>query len=412
MNKMKQIFKYFLLFLIFIGVGVFIDVVVFNYKILFLESDEKIIEIDNYTEEIVDDNKKIIFQLDNNYVDKLKITYLTETDVPFVLNYQDEDYYGNLEDNIIYDTLDNEVTEAFNNIRGSVGKIEIVYDNNFNIEIESIIVENELELNIFRIFFITIVLILIYILYRFYKKGCNENNIHRYFMAVGLLLGITVIILQPSATYYSWDDQIHFLNVYEIFDANGNWDIGEVAMIDSTPIGRDSISSIEEQMNMNDYLNIDEAGNYVSFKSRFVTYNKIAYLPSAVGYHICKILKLPFVVCFKVGKIMNLLTYLLIFGYAIKVSSSLKRFLVVLGFIPTNLFLATQYSYDPAVVSGLTLGIVLLYNVITNKESKVDFKFMFLFLFSMLYGCFPKAVYVPLMLLFLIIPQSKFKNKK
>ena len=184
MNKMKQIFKYFLLFLIFIGVGVFIDVVVFNYKILFLESDEKIIEIDNYTEEIVDDNKKIIFQLDNNYVDKLKITYLTETDVPFVLNYQDEDYYGNLEDNIIYDTLDNEVTEAFNNIRGSVGKIEIVYDNNFNIEIESIIVENELELNIFRIFFITIVLILIYILYRFYKKGCNENKIHRYFMEV------------------------------------------------------------------------------------------------------------------------------------------------------------------------------------------------------------------------------------
>jgi uncharacterized membrane protein len=109
---------------------------------------------------------------------------------------------------------------------------------------------------------------------------------------------------------------------------------------------------------------------------------------------------------------MNLLAYLLIFGYAIKISKSLKRFLVVLGLIPTNLFLATQYSYDPAVLSGLTLGIVLFYNMITNKDSKVDFKIMVLFLFSMLYGCFPKAVYVPLMLLFLLIPKDRFKNEK
>ena len=381
MNKLKEAIKYLVLLLFFIGISIFLEIICFNHKLLFLDDSEKIIEINDYKEEIVDDIKKISFDLNNSYVDKLKITYVAERDVNFTLNYQDEDYYGNLEDNTINDVFDNEVSESVNNFRSKVSKVEILCDSNSSIEIDSIIIENELDLNVFRIFFITITLVLGYILYKFYKKEGNIDNIHRYFVLVGLLLGITIIILQPSTTYYSWDDQIHFSNTYEIFDANGNWDVGEVAMIDATPVGRRSISAIEEQMNMNDYLNIDEPGNYVSFKSRFITYNKIAYLPSAIGFHLCKIINLPFVVCFKVGKIMNLLAYLLIFGYAIKITKTLKRFLVVLGLVPTNLFLATQYSYDPAVISGITLGIVLFYNMITNKDNKVDFKFMVLFLF-------------------------------
>lgn len=412
MSKLKEVIKYLILLLIFIGVSIVSELLIFNHELLFLDGSEKIIEIKSYKEEVIENNIKISFDLDSQYVNKLKIAYVAEEDVKFTLNYQDEDYYNNSEDNIVYDSFDNEVKKEVNNIRSKVNNVEILYDRNYDIEINSIIIDNELDFNVFRIFFITMVLSLAYVLYKFYKKDESINNIHRYFIFVGLLIGTTIIVLQPSTTYYSWDDQIHFLNVYEVFDANGNWDVGEVAMIDSTPVGRDSISSIEEQVNMNEYLNIDEPGNYMSFKSRFITYNKIAYLPSAIGFHLCKILNLPFVICFKVGKLMNLLAYLLIFGYAIKIATSLKRFLVVLGLIPTNLFLATQYSYDPAVVSGLTLGMVLLYNAITNKETKVDFKFMVLFIFSMLYGCFPKAVYAPLMLMFLIIPSDKFKDKK
>lgn len=412
MNKFRSIIKCLVLLLCFVGIAIIIDVVGFNYKILFLDDSEKIIRIEDYQKDIVDNNIQISFDLENSYVDKLRFVYSAERDVKFILNYQDEDYYGNLEENTINDSFDNEVAEEINNIRSKVSKVEVIYDRDSDIDIQAIMIDNQLELNVFRVFFITIILALGYILYQFYKQDNSEEKIHRYFILVGLLLGTTFIILQPSTTYYSWDDQIHFLNSYEIFDANGIWNVGEVAMIDSNPVGRDSISSIEEQRNMNVYLNVDEEGNYSSFKSRFITYNKIAYLPSAVGFHICKILNLPFVICFKVGKFMNLLSYLLIFGYAIKFSSSLKRFLVVLGLIPTNLFLATQYSYDPAVIAGITLGVTLIYEVITNKNCKVDFKFMMLFLFSMLYGCFPKAVYAPLMLMFLLIPQSKFKNKK
>lgn len=412
MDKFKEVIKYIILLLVFVMISIVFELLIFNHELLFLDDSKKIIEIKDYQEEITDHSKKISFDLENQYVNKLRITYQAEEKVKFTLNYKEEDYYHNFKNHKIEDSFDSEVEEEVNNIRSKVKHVEILYETDSNLEIDSIIVDNELELNMFRIFFMTMCFILFYVLYRFYQKDGNVYNIHRYFVLVGLLIGVTIIVLQPATTYYSWDDQIHFLNIYEIFDANGKWDVGEVAMIDSDPVGRDSISSIEEQVNMNEYLNIDKTGNYMSFRSRFIPYNKIAYLPSAIGFHLCKIINLPFVVCFKVGKFMNLLAYLLIFGYAIKIATSFKRFLVVLGLIPTNLFLATQYSYDPAVVSGLTLGIILLYNVITNKESKVDFKFMILFIGSMLYGCFPKAVYAPFILLFLLIPKDKFKNKK
>ena len=412
MSKFKEVIKYIILLLVFVMISIVFELLIFNHELLFLDDSKKIIEIKDYQEEITDHSKKISFDLENQYVNKLRITYQAEEKVKFTLNYKEEDYYHNFKNHKIEDSFDSEVEEEVNNIRSKVKHVEILYETDSNLEIDSIIVDNELELNMFRIFFMTMCFILFYVLYRFYQKDGNVYNIHRYFVLVGLLIGVTIIVLQPATTYYSWDDQIHFLNIYEIFDANGKWDVGEVAMIDSDPVGRDSISSIEEQVNMNEYLNIDKTGNYMSFRSRFIPYNKIAYLPSAIGFHLCKIINLPFVVCFKVGKFMNLLAYLLIFGYAIKIATSFKRFLVVLGLIPTNLFLATQYSYDPAVVSGLTLGIILLYNVITNKESKVDFKFMILFIGSMLYGCFPKAVYAPFILLFLLIPKDKFKNKK
>ena len=49
----------------------------------------------------------------------------------------------------------------------------------------------------------------------------------------------------------------------------------------------------------------------------------------------------------------------------------------------------------------------------TNKcYSKVDFKSMLTFIFAVLYGSFPKAVYIPFILLFLFVPKEKFKSKK
>ena len=227
-----------------------------------------------------------------------------------------------------------------------------------------------------------------------------------------LILGSIIIFLQPSSTYYSWDDQIHFLNTYELIGGNFEWEIGEFSMIDGENAGKWNINSLEEQENYNEYLNSEGGTSYTTYGDRFITYNKVAYIPSAFGFYLCKLLNLPFVICFKMGKFMNLFVYMLMMSYAIKITKNYKRLLTIIGFIPTSIFLASNYSYDPAVMGGITLGIVCLFNWLLDKDSKVDFKSFAIFVFAMLYGCFPKAVYAPLLLIFLFVPKEKFRSKK
>lgn len=412
-NKFKNIGKYCAIISLFIVFAIIIDSLVFNFNLLVLNNKEKgIREVNDYTEEVTDKNKLININLEDKYINKLVITYETTEDCDIVIDYVEDDYYGNDKKNQLTDILDNEVNEQIINYKNKVKNITITMDKDSDIAIKDITIHNEFKINYFRVIYLICIMIVLYCIYHFYKNGANSSVVHKYFFIVGLVIGVTMIILQPSATFYSWDDQDHFLNTYELIGGDIDWKIGEVSMIDYNSVGRNSINSLEEQENQKKYLNQDIITPYSTYSGHFITYNKVAYIPSAIGFYLCKFLHFPFVICFKMGKVMNLIVYLLLMSYAIKIAKNGKRLLTVIGLIPTSIFLACQYSYDPAVTSGLTLGMVCIFNWLLDKKSKVDFKSMSIFIFFMLYGCFPKAVYAPLLLLFLFVPKNRFQNKK
>ncbi len=412
MGENNSIIKYILLFICFLTMSLLIELFGFNYKILTLKDHEKgLIEVD-YKVTKEDDKKILQCNLNRIYVNKFRIKYSASQDVEYSIHYQELDYYHKEKENELHDIFDNETNESITNLKNKITNIEIIYDSQEEITISKIYIDNKLYINYFRVTFMVMVFWAIFLLYHFYKKGRGLIHLHRYFILLGLILGGTMIFLQPSATYYSWDDQIHFANVYEIMGGYHHWTIGELSMVDMKAIGRDSIDSLEEQDNQKEYLNKKSETDYSTNTGRFIPYNKVAYIPSAIGYHFSKLLHLPFDICFKMGKFMNLLAYLLIIGYAIKIAKIGKRLLVVLGLIPTSLFLACQYSYDPAVISGFLLAMTCLFNWFVDKKSVVDFKNLFIFLGAILYSCFPKAVYVPFILLFLFIPTNRFQNRK
>lgn len=413
-NNFRKLLKHFSIVVIVLILSILIEIFGFNIKQFTLPKSSKgLINVDDYKiSDVSGNNKSIDIKLNNKYVNKLVVDYSTKKDVPIIIKYKEFNYYNKIKTTKITDQFDNETNKLVDNIKNNVKEIHIIYDSKYSLNIKKISIDNQFRFNVFRMFFVFMCLSLVYILYCFYKNGFKTKNLHKYYICVAMLLGVTFIVLQPSATYYSWDDQIHFANVLQIRGGNIKWNVGELSMIDSSPIGRGSINSIEEQFNQMRYLNKNEFSNFQTSSSKFVPYNKIAYIPSAVGYYFCKLLKLPFSVCFKVGKITNLLSFVLIMAYAIKISKLGKRLLCVIGLMPMVLFLSSQYSYDPAVISGITLSIVVLLNWFTDKNSKVDFKSMLTFIFAVLYGSFPKAVYIPFILLFLFVPKEKFKSKK
>lgn len=408
----NKIIRYLLIIVGILGISFGIEVFGFNFKLLTLdEVDSGVTEL-SYKSEVTGDKSLIKINLDGLYVNKLIVEYEADADVEYKLNYSERDYYNGLNVSTVDDIFDNEVNEAITNIKNEVENIEISYDIDKEIRFKSIFIDNSVRINYFRIIFMCFVMSAMLILSWYYKNGGHTSILHRYFIIMGLILGGAMIILQPSATYYCWDDQIHFLNVYELAGGNLDWSVGEVQMVLDEAFGRDSIDSIEEQINQKQYLNRDELAGYSTYGGRFITYNKLAYIPSAIGYYSAKLIGLPFDICFMFGKFMNLLVYLFLIGYAIKITKVGKRLLVVLGFIPTSLFLASQYSYDSAVIAGFILAMVMLVNWFIDKECKVDFKSLLIFILAMLYGCFPKAVYIPFILLFLFVPTDRFRSKR
>lgn len=413
-HNFKKVFRYSLLFIVFILISVFLDLLVFNFNLLSLDVDERNIVFDEYEVKNIDNKRNIIIDLDGQYVNKLNIKYLASNDVEFFISYLGDDYYKNDKLYTYNDFFNSEVDEVITNCNNNIYELRIIMDDDSDVEIKKISIDNNIKINYFRVIYMFSIMLIVYIIYRFYKKGGFDEKIHRYFFVLGLIIGSTMIFIQPDVTFYSWDDQIHFLRTYELVGGNLEWKNGEFSMIDSNAFVIGSINSLEEQENLKEYLNsdIDSEIKYNSYSSRFITYDKICYIPSAIGFYLAKLLHLPFVICFRLGKFMNLLTYLLFMSYAIKITKNFKKLLIVIGFIPTSIFLACQYSYDGAVMGGITLSLVVLFNWILIRDSKVDFKSMCIFIFSILYGCFPKAIYAPLLLLFLFVPSDKFKNKK
>ena len=107
---------------------------------------------------------------------------------------------------------------------------------------------------------------------------------------------------------------------------------------------------------------MDEHGTEVVMKetqeTSGISYDKIAYIPMAVFLFIGKNLKLPFSAVFALGKFGNLLIYVIVMFWAIRLAKSRKLLLAFVAMLPTPLFLASSYTYDSVVFSFITLGCV------------------------------------------------------
>lgn len=407
----RKILKTSVAILICLALSAIIEVC-FNYKVLSTPDPSISTSFESKTEK---SEKTIKVNNDNKFINKLVIDYTSTERVPFKLTYSYPDVYGNNTEKTVKDIFDNLLPSSITSIGSKVSDLTIQFENDSDLEITNIYIDNDFHFNSLRFFFFFSVLIVIYLLYIFYKSGFKTEKLHLYFAIICGIIGTTIIIVQPAATFYSFDDQTHFQNILNIFDDGHHYTVGEYNMSEvdiAHSVGRNSINSIEEQQLQNNVLNTGETTDYASFAPSTPSFNEIAYFPMKIGYELPKLFGLPFTACFKIGKIFNLLVYILLMAYAIKKTKLGKRFLTLLALLPANIFLASQYSYDPAVFAGLTIFFVELFNLYIDKKQKLDFKTLLIMIASISYACFTKAVYAPSLLLALLIPSNKFSTKK
>ena len=242
-------------------------------------------------------------------------------------------------------------------------------------------------------------------------------------------VGIGIILAFPVTNLFSWDDQIHFQNANEVsFIVNSETTVSDRmlenlfeqdagftsnASLGKWPIRpnnhwkRGDIERFSSELNLSDS---SESLQIVKGLSSAVSFQALGYLPSAFGIWLGRFFHLPFSVKFVLGKLFNLLFYAVICVFAIKLVPCKKYFMTLVALLPSNVFMAANYSYDPWINCLTLLGVALLLRLIVGKEETTPSTYILSILIFVL-AFAPKAVYFPLLGLFFLIPCTSFGGK-
>lgn len=347
------------------------------------------------------------------YINKLQYEYFTKTsqNKESVITIYKDNVYGEKTEETVLDKYTAGISRSVVNIKGNVSKIVFDFPEVIDeLKISNLTVDNTFSWNPILAMFISIcIMIGLYLI--FYRK---ENSVHpeiATFVCV-FLLGACMLMLQPPC-HTGWDEQIHFTNSYNM--AAVPYDQGTpniVSYLTNNARCSDGIKSLEERVELIRIMNAkgNEYGEPAAGYN--IQISSIGYLFQALFITIGRFLKLPFYLVWLMGKFSNVLLYAICMSIAVWIVPVGKRLLSVISIMPTMVFLSTCYTYDITVTGFLTVGIVIWIREIVNKNEYFTMKSRILFFVCMIVGCMPKAVYAPLILCALFLPQNKFYSTR
>lgn len=316
--------------------------------------------------------------------------------------------FGKKETVTYSDSVSSYFSEYSTDIGKKVTSIKITMNKKDGMELSRVSLSNRFEINKYRILFVFAALSLLYLALfeKFFLKKAEW-----YFAVFALAFGILLITAaQPMCN--SWDEQIHFKRSYAI--ASGKtvrWTEAEQYITERTNF---RCNTKAEFAQLRDYMNQrdDEIVEEETRNSLFVSYQYLAYLPMALFLGLGKLLRLPFSVLFAFGKLGNLFLYVFVMFWAIRLAKSKKMFLMFIAMLPTPLFQACSYTYDSVVFSFITLGCVLWCRETFFGEGKMNVRMIAAAALLFVFGSLSKAVYIPVVLLLLMLPQLRKQPKK
>ncbi|MCI9101715.1 MAG: DUF2142 domain-containing protein [Lachnospiraceae bacterium] len=248
-------------------------------------------------------------------------------------------------------------------------------------------------------------------------RGYLARHVETGFLVVSLSVGAWAVFAFP-ANKVGFDEETHLYRAMGIASYPHGMNVNQevfslmVPNLDSWPDNQPG--SLAEQRALREYR--DAYGDYktgqIHLEPVLPKGTIPAYLGQALVLKVCKGLGLPWGIMLMLGRLGNLLVYGALMYFAIKKTPAGKLIMVVIGLMPTSMFLACTYSYDPWVTGWIYLGCACLLREMLTPDQKITWKRYLFILLCFLLGCGAKAVYAPMVLIALLIPASKFQDKR
>lgn len=245
-----------------------------------------------------------------------------------------------------------------------------------------------------------------------------------------LLAGSSTIAVIPVSNLLSWDDEIHYANALNLsyfsdveftssdimltrlFDIQEGHTLD--ASMDRRSVDYSRVWTDGEIKDLTDEMNGGYSRGVVQINEGIgkstVSYTVLGYAPSAVGLWLGRLFHLPLSGIFMLGRFANLLSYALVCFFAIKIIPCKKVLMSVLALLPTSIFMASNYAYDPWVISFGFLSVALIVRTMVSTD-ELSAHVVFAIILSFFLGLAPKAVYFPLIGLMFLIPTKRLSPK-
>ncbi len=412
-------------FFCILSLSILIEVVGFNFDLLrsgaFKEGSTAVSLEDvggtgfSYNDGVIYTNSdaQLVVEVPGNYkyIGKFEYGYKAENNFTEQLTVNTVNGYGKDEVLNIVNGSHNKLTRSVINVHAYTSEVFLSLPK--DIEITYITVNNKIVFSPVRFAFIFFILAAGYFLVAFRKYLAKKIEVG--FLVLALGLG-SFFILSAYTAIPSWDEQIRFRETYTYSQIGEtvSWTQAALDIVRLENPGVGQRASLEESRDVVAYLNsMHDRGNPVDVESKplLMDYSRTGYLTQSIMFGIADSLQLPFSVAFYMGEFGNLLLYALAIFFAIRIIPIGKRVLTVVGLMPTPLFLASNYSYDPTVTACLILGFSVFVSELLQPEKRFSIGNAAVFTVFMLFGSFSKAVYIPLILLALLLPKQKFATR-
>lgn len=277
------------------------------------------------------------------------------------------------------------------------------------------VIINQYRINWFRILFVWVILGLAAFLWL--ERKWIASHLAAGYLAVALTIGTLMIVLLP-ANKVSWDEEMHFFHAYCVShfgtEVKTNDILERLFVADKENWPYSLPVNPEERRQMNDSLNelVDTQEYMFSRGHALAGIYTFAYVPQAMGLRLGFLLHLPFTVTYQLGRFFGLLFFALIFAWAIHRIPVGKSVLAMIGLLPTPLFLMSVYSYDSFITALFALGFACFLEEYVNWQRKITWKGFFLMAGCFAIGSTPKAPYIPIILVLLLLPHEKFRDRR
>lgn len=141
-----------------------------------------------------------------------------------------------------------------------------------------------------------------------------------------------------------------------------------------------------------------------------LTPSRIGYLPQATGLWLGRILDMDILGELTLARFCSMATLTVFYFLAMASLKSGKLVVATMALLPESLFLACNFSYDPWLTALTTLALARYVGFLQDKGRTMDVGYALSIAVPFVLGVLVKAVYLPLGLVFLVIPKDRFPS--